>query len=383
MGSMGRAGKEGARLLTGNEAIALGALDAGCRFFGGYPITPSSEVAETMAEELPKRGGVFIQMEDEIAAMSAVIGAALGGVKAITATSGPGFSLKQEAIGYACEAEVPCVIVNIMRGGPSTGMPTLPAQADVMQAKWGTHGDHPTIAFCPERVSEAYMLTQRAFHVAERLRTPVMILADEIVGHVTEKVVFPVAGKVEIFHEPVEAIPAEGYRPFRFSGAFPPPLVPFGKGFRYHVTGLLHDETGFPTNDPERGDHLVKWLCNKVEQHADRLADVELVGIEDAEIILFAYGGTARSAKGALRLARERGLKVGLIRPITIWPFPDKIIEQATRNAKVILAAEMNLGQLAHEVEWAISRRIPVLRFNKVGGDPIVPEELLDVIEEI
>lgn len=380
---MGSSGKDGARLLTGNEAIALGAMDAGCRFFAGYPITPSSEVAETMAEELPKCGGVFVQMEDEIAAMSAVVGAAMGGAKAITATSGPGFSLKQEAIGYACEAEVPCVVVNVMRGGPSTGMPTLPAQADVMQARWGTHGDHPTIAFCPERVSEAYLLTQRAFHVAERLRTPVMILADEIVGHVTEKVVFPVAGKVEIFGENPQPVAYEGYRPFKFEGDFPPPLVPFGRGNRYHVTGLLHDETGFPINDPVFGDKMVKWLCSKVDQHADALADVELIGVEDADIIIFAYGGTARSAKGAMRMARERGMKVGLVRPITIWPFPDKIIEQATRNCKAIVAAEMNLGQLAHEVEWAISRRTPVIRLNKVGGDPIVPEEILDVMEGI
>jgi len=252
-----------------------------------------------------------------------------------------------------------------------------------MQAKWGTHGDHPTIAFCPERVSEAYMLTQRAFHVAERLRTPVMILADEIVGHVTEKVVFPVGGNVEIFGKAEPFAPGPDYRPFRFEGPFPPPLVPYGQGKRYHVTGLLHDETGFPINDPVKGDHMVKWLCQKVDQHADLLADVELIGIEDAEIILFAYGGTARSAKGAMRMARERGMKVGLVRPITIWPFPEKIIEQATRNCKVILAAEMNLGQLAHEVEWAISRRTPVLRYNKVGGDPIVPEELLGVMEEI
>lgn len=380
---MGSAGKGDARLLTGNEAIALGAIDAGCRFFGGYPITPSSEVAETLAEELPRIGGMFIQMEDEIAAMSAVVGAAMAGAKALTATSGPGFSLKQEAIGYACEAEVPCVIVNIMRGGPSTGMPTLPAQADVMQARWGTHGDHPTIAFCPERVSEAYMLTQRAFHVAERLRTPVMILADEIVGHVTEKVHFPVQGNVEIFPEPVEPFAPATYKPFRFEGEFPPPLVPFGRGVRYHVTGLLHDETGFPTNDPVKGDRLVKWLCEKVDRHADRLADVETIGCEDADIVLFAYGGTARSAKGAMRMAREKGMKVGLVRPITLWPFPEKAIIQATRNCKAVLAAEMNLGQLAHEVEWAISRSKPVLRFNKVGGDPIIPDELLDAMEGI
>jgi 2-oxoglutarate ferredoxin oxidoreductase subunit alpha len=209
-----------------------------------------------------------------------------------------------------------------------------------------------------------------------------MIMADEIVGHVTEKVTFPVQGLIDVFSEEQER-PAVNYRPFRFSGAFPPPLLPFGSGRRYHVTGLHHDETGFPTNDPVLADRQVRWLCDKVERYTDRLAEVEMIGVEDADILLFAYGGAARSAKGALRLARERGLKVGLVRPVTLWPFPEKLIQHAARNCKVILAAEMNLGQMAHEVEWAISRSKPVLRYNKVGGDPILPEELLEVMEGV
>lgn len=371
------------QLLTGNEAVAHAAIEAGARFFAGYPITPSSEIAETLAEELPKCGGVFLQMEDEIAAMSAVVGAALAGKKSLTATSGPGFSLKQEAIGYACETEVPCVIVNVMRGGPSTGLPTLPAQGDVMQARWGTHGDHPAIVLCPERVEDSYALTLRAFNLAEKLRTPVTLLMDEIVAHVTERIVLPLTDMPRMFPvEVVDSVP-ENYLPYRYEGDFPPPLVPFGKGARYHVTGLFHDETGFPTNDSAKADQLGRWLVDKVEKHKEFLWDNELQDMEDADILMFAYGATARSAKGAVRMAREKGIKVGMFRPRTLWPFPDEPLREAAARCRAVVVAEMNLGQMAHEVEWALRGKVPVHLFTKLGGEPVLPGELLKLLEEI
>ncbi len=372
----------GPRLLTGNEAVAYAAVEAGVTFFAGYPITPSSEIAETLAVLLPAHDRIFIQMEDEIAAMGAVIGAALAGAKALTATSGPGFSLKQEAIGYACETEVPCVIANVMRGGPSTGMPTLPAQGDVMQARWGTHGDHPAIALCPERVSEAYELTLRAFDYAERLRTPVILLLDEIVGHVTEKVMLPLPEKVDVSSNRETSLTPEEYKPYRFAGDFPPPLVPFGRGYRFHVTGLLHDETGFPTNDSEQGARVQHWLNGKVDQNRDMLVDYEEVETEDAEILVFAYGACSRSAKGALREARRVGLKAGLFRPRTIWPFPDVELRAAAKGVRAVLVVEMNLGQLSLEVERTLAESVEIRCLHKVGGEPILPEEILEALKE-
>ncbi len=377
---MGTEDKSVPRLLTGNEAVALAAIEAGARFFAGYPITPSSEIAETLSRELPKVGGVFIQMEDEIAAMSAIIGASLAGARTLTATSGPGFSLKQEAIGYACETEVPCVVVNVMRGGPSTGMPTLPAQGDVMQAKWGTHGDHPAIVLCPERIDDAWELTIRAFNIAEKFRTPVILLLDEIVGHLTEKLVLPLKKQPKLFDLP-QNVSKEGYLPYRFDGEYPPPLIPVGQGVPYHVTGLLHDETGFPTNDPDLAERNARWLVDKVENHKDELADVELDEVDGCDILVFAYGGCARSARGAVRMAREKGLKVGLFKPRTLWPFPEKELQEAAKTAKRVVVAEMNLGQMAHEVEWALGRSIPVELHSKLGGEPILPTEILATIE--
>jgi len=370
-------------LLTGNEAVAEAAMEAGLTFFAGYPITPSSEIAETLSRLLPKSGGVFLQMEDEIAAMSAVVGAAVAGATAMTATSGPGFSLKQEAIGYACETEVPCVVVNVMRGGPSTGLPTLPAQADVMQARWGTHGDHPTVALCPERVSETYKLTLHAFDLSEKLRTPVILLMDEIVGHLTEKLWLPLPEKVPVAHNRTTDLPPEKYMPFSYTGQLPPPLVPFGKGYRYHVTGLLHDETGFPSNSSENADRQLRWLMRKVEQNRNLMLKAEVEGAQDAEILLFAYGASARSARGAMKAARAKGLKVGLFRPVTIWPFPDEELVQAARGARVVMPIEMNLGQLAYEVMRVVDRQKRVVPFYKVGGEPILPEEISAAIEGV
>ena len=370
-------------LMTGNEAVAHAAMKAGLRFFAGYPITPSTEIAETLSAMLPKRGGVFLQMEDEIAAMSAIIGGSLAGAKTMTATSGPGFSLKQEAIGYACVTEVPCVVVNVMRGGPSTGLPTLPAQGDVMQARWGTHGDHPVVAYCPERVEEAYRMTLKCFDVAERLRTPVMLLMDEIVGHVTERIVFPVKGAVEVSSNRSTDLSPEDYRPYGYDQQLPPPLVPFGTGYRYHVSGLLHDATGFPSSDTGNANRELRWLMDKVENNRDLVVDVEQVDVEDADILLFAYGASARSAKGAMRLAREEGYKVGLFRPRSIWPFAYEELKAAAAGVKTIISIEMNLGQLTNEVKLAVEGQTPVVPFFKVGGEPVLPDEIFEAIKGV
>jgi 2-oxoglutarate/2-oxoacid ferredoxin oxidoreductase subunit alpha len=368
-------------LLTGNEAVAHAAIEAGLSFFAGYPITPSSEIAETLARLLPASNGVFLQMEDEIAAMSAIIGGALAGARTMTATSGPGFSLKQEAIGYACETEVPCVIVNVMRGGPSTGLPTLPAQGDVMQARWGTHGDHPAIALCPERVEEAYRLTLRAFDLAEMLRTPVILLLDEIVGHVTEKMMLPLANAPVVRNCRTTSLSPADYKPYCYDNKLPPPLVPFGQGYRYHVTGLLHDETGFPSSDTENATRQIHWLMDKVEKNRSEITDVETIDVEDADILLFAYGASARSAKGAMAMARQAGMKVGLFRPRTIWPFPYDEIRAAAQGKRKLISIEMNMGQLTHEVRLALEGSVPVVPYYKVGGEPVLPDELFAAIK--
>lgn len=368
------------RVLTGNEACAEGALAAGLRFYAGYPITPSSEVAEVLAAELPKIGGVFIQMEDEIASIGAIIGGSLAGVKSMTATSGPGFSLMQENIGFAAMAEVPCVIVNVMRGGPSTGLPTLPAQGDVMQARWGTHGDHPIIALAPFSVAETFDLTVRAFNLSEKYRTPVILLLDEIIGHVNEKVHMPDAAALEIMERVPPAVPPDQYLPYQHTESGVPPMAIFGQGYRFHVTGLAHDETGFPTNSAKEIGRLMARLHRKIDQNRDDIVEVDSFMMTDAETAIIAYGSTARSARHAVRLAREKGQRVGLLRLKTLWPFADVEIRAFSQQIKTWVVAEMNLGQMAHEVEWALAGAAPVKRVNKVDGDPISPLEILQAL---
>jgi 2-oxoglutarate ferredoxin oxidoreductase subunit alpha len=367
--------------MTGNEACAEGALAAGVSFFGGYPITPSSEIAEILSADLPVHGGRFIQMEDEIGAMAAVIGAALAGAKAMTATSGPGFSLKQENLGYAVMAEVPCVIVNVMRGGPSTGLPTLPSQSDVMQARWGTHGDHPTIELAPYTVRETFDLTVRAFNLSEKYRMPVILLLDEILGHVNEKVVFP--ENIEVLDRPKPTVPPSEYLPYENVPGGVPVLAPFGTGYRYHVTGLYHDETGFPTADSEKIRAKLERLHSKIDDHRDDIVEVEESDLDDAEIGIFAYGSSARSARQAVQLAREKGLAVGMLRAKTIWPFPDLEVRALADRVKTIIVPELNMGQLAHEVEWAVAGKVEVHRVNRVDGEPLTPGEVLARIEEV
>ncbi|RMF44637.1 MAG: 2-oxoacid:acceptor oxidoreductase subunit alpha [Deltaproteobacteria bacterium] len=370
-------------LLQGNDACAQGAVYAGCKFFGGYPITPSTEVAEVLSGELPKVGGKFIQMEDEIAAIASVIGASLAGSKALTASSGPGISLKQELIGYACIAEVPIVIVNVMRGGPSTGMPTGPGQSDVMQAKWGTHGDHAVIAVAPASCQEIFEETVRAFNLAEKYRMPVQILYDEIVGHMREPVTFPEPGELEVIDRTAPTVGPEDYKPFDPSQGQVPPLAAYGSGYKFHVTGLNKAPDGFPTTKAELVDAEERRQIAKV---MDNVADIEKNEeylTDDAEVIIWAFGSTSRSARYAVNELRKEGIKAGLFRPITLWPFPEKRTAELAQQAKAIVVPELNLGQMIYEVDRVAKGACAVAGVNRVDGEPINPGQIMDRVKEV
>lgn len=362
-----------ARLMQGNEAIAEGAVAAGVTFFAGYPITPSTEIAEQMAKMLPRIGGTFLQMEDEIGAMGAILGASLAGAKVMDATSGPGFSLKQELIGYAACAEIPCVLVNVQRVGPSTGQPTAPSQGDVMQVRWGTHGDHPMIALSPWSVRESFDMAVMAVNYAERFRTPVILLTDEIVGHLRENVVLPSADELEIYPRRLpKKTRAEGYQPFAVSEDLVPDVARFGDGYRIHVTGLLHDETGFPSGSPVVTENLLHRLHEKINRVGEEIIHTEEHFMEDAEYAVVSYGGTARTAYEAVRAARAEGIRVGFLRLQTIWPFADAAIGRLADRVKKILVAELNYGQLTGEVTRA-SHGTPVrpcLKYNMLDFTP-------------
>jgi 2-oxoglutarate ferredoxin oxidoreductase subunit alpha len=362
-------------LWQGNEACARAAIDAGCRFYAGYPITPSSEIAELMTAWLPSHGGVAIQMEDEIASLGAVLGASLAGAKAMTATSGPGFSLMQEHVGYAAYAEIPCVIVDVMRGGPSTGLPTSPSQADVMQARWGTHGDHPIVALAPASVQEVYELTVRAFNLAERYRTPVILLYDEVIAHVRERALLP--GTVEVVDRSRPTVAPAEWRPYQANGHAVPAMADFGAGYRWHVTGLAHDERGYPTQDGAAVARLTARLQAKLDEARDELVSWEGVALDDAETVIVAFGVSARAARRAVRVARERGERVGLFRPRTLWPFPDREIAALAGRTRKIVVAEMNLGQVVREVERAVAGRVPVTGRFRIDGQPMAPDDVL------
>lgn len=370
-----------ARLIQGNEACVMGALAAGCTFYGGYPITPSSEIAEMMVRRLPKLGGVAIQMEDEISAIATIIGASLGGAKSMTATSGPGFSLMQEHIGFATMAEVPCVIVNVMRGGPSTGMPTSPAQGDVMQARWGTHGDHPAIVLAPSSVGEVYELTVKAFNLAEQFRTPVILLYDEIIGHTREGVTLPESVTVVNRVKPDPSI--EEFWPKEAGPDGVPAMSAFGDGHRFHVTGLTHDPRGFPTNDTVVAEALISRLHNKIESRLDEVVEVEEYLLDDADVAIFAYGIVGRTAKLAIDRARADGIKAGLIRPLTLWPFPTAQVGAVAEQVDTIVVAEMNLGQLIGEVERSAKGRAEIVPLLRTGGESITPLALEEVLSKI
>ena len=378
--SQKRALPAGSSFMNGDIACAEGAIAAGCRFFAGYPITPATEIAEHLSQRMPEVGGTYIQMEDEIASMAAVIGASYTGLKAMTATSGPGFSLMQENIGLAVMTEAPCVVVDIMRGGPSTGQPTLPGQQDVMQAKWGSHGDYGIIALSPCSVQEMFDLTIEAFNLAETYRVPTFLMGDEIVGHMWEKVVIPSPEKISIVNRKKPNVSPELYQPFMPDDDLVPPMASFGKGYHFHATGLTHDEHGFPrTTSSEAQTKLVRRLCDKIGKNADRIVKVDEVLLKDAEIGVVAYGIVARAALSAVRQAREKGIKAGLLRPVTLWPFPEKQIAEMAKQVKAIVVPEMNCGQLVREVE-RVAKETPVTFLGKLGEDPHTPAEILQSI---
>ena len=370
-------------LMQGNEACVEGAIAAGLRFFAGYPITPSTEIAEVCAARLPQVGGKFLQMEDEIASLACVIGASTTGTKAMTATSGPGFSLKQENLGYASAAEIPLVLVDVQRSGPSTGLPTSPSQGDVMMARWGTHGDHPVIAISPSSVKECYELAVRCFNLSEKYRTPVIFLMDEMVAHLREGIEIPDEGALEIIDRPTVANPDPKRKPYEVDeGELVPRMAAFGQGQRYNITGLLHDESGFPTNDNKIAGALVRRLMQKIELNRDDIVEVEEIGMEDADVMIYCYGGTARAAISAMEEARAKGIKCGIFRPKTIWPFADKELIAAAEKVKKIVVAEHNYGQLLYEVIRVVGKDKPVGFVGKVDGTVITPEEILCEIEK-
>jgi len=380
--------KPALRLISGNHACALGAVAAGCRFFAGYPITPSSEIAERLSRLLPEVDGVFVQMEDEIASIAAVIGASMGGVKALTATSGPGFSLKQENIGYAAGAEIPCVIVNVMRGGPSTGMPTRPAQGDIMQARWGSHGDYPIVVLAPASVREIYDETIRAFDLAETLRTAVVVLYDQVIAQLTETVdLSDTDGRVRAqglarVERKWASGPREAYQPYATDADGIPAMSRPGAGYRVHTTGLNHAENGFPTQNPEAVTRNLGRLLTKFDRHRDTIDSWQALGCDDAEVLIVAIGISARAATRAIDIARARGVRLGLFRPITLWPFPEKALREVAARARAVLVPEMNAGQLSLEVERILDgKRVDAIhRFN---GEPIAPAEIAERAESL
>ncbi len=357
-----------------------GALRAGCRFFAGYPITPATEISEILSIKLPQGGGTFIQMEDEIASLGAVIGASLAGVKSMTATSGPGFSLMQENLGFAIIAEVPCVIVNVMRGGPSTGLPTFPSQSDVMQARWGTHGDHPAIVLSASTVRECYDITIQAFNLSEKFRTPVIVLIDEVVARMREKMTLSDGEEIAIFNRVKPTVPPEWYIPFEDTPSGVPAMANFGEGYRYHVTGLTHDIRGFPTSRSDEIGPFIARLHRKISQHFLEIQRAEFFETEDAEITIVAYGCVARSAKRAMIEAREKGIKVGLLKLVTLWPFVRSAVEKVLQTSKFLIVPEMNMGQVSREVKRVNRGMAKVLTLNKVDGTIITPEEILNRI---
>ena len=372
---------EGLHFINGDHACAEGAMAAGCGFFGGYPITPSTEVAELLARRLPEVGGVFIQMEDEMGSMASVLGASAAGLRAMTATSGPGLSLMLENIGLGVMMEIPSVIINVQRGAPSTGLPTLPGQSDIMQAKWGSHGDYEIVAYAPWSPQEFFDLTIHAFNIADRFRTPVIVLADEVVGHMVEKVVIPPQTEIPIWER--KKPPESPNGPFNAFQALDPDLVPpmahAGEGYRVHFTGLTHDERGYPDMSPEVHHELVVRLNRKISQNAEEMIRTECEYLDDAKIVVVSFGSTARSARRAVRTARDNGIPVGFIRLVSIWPFPESLFQELSNSMDVFIVAEMNLGQISKELQRHVCQ--PVVGVHHAGGTMMRPERIYEAIE--
>ena len=371
------------RLLQGNEAIVEGALAAGCRFFAGYPITPASEISEVLSVRLPQAGGTFIQMEDEIASMGAVIGASLAGVKSMTATSGPGFSLMQENLGFACGAEVPCVVINVMRGGPSTGLPTNPAQGDVQQARWGTHGDHPIIVLAVSTVEDCFEITVCAFNLSEKYRVPVVILSDEMVAHTRESVLLPSPEEYEVIDRATPSMPPEWYIPYEDTTRGVSPMAAFGEGYRYHVTGLVHDVRGFPTQRPEEVRAFITRLYRKITKGFDEIQMTSSMMTEDAEVAVITFGSVARSARRAVLEARERNIKAGLLQLITLFPFPRHPVEGLLKQCRAVLVPEMNMGQISREVKRVDTEGTYIKKYSRIDGQFVTPGEILSQLKKL
>lgn len=368
----------------GNEAVVEGALIAGCNFYAGYPITPSSEIMEVMAQRLPMtEDGVFIQMEDEIASLGATIGASLTGRKVMTATSGPGFSLMQEHLGYGCMVEAPLVLVNVMRGGPSTGLPTSPAQGDVQQARWGTHGDHPVIVLSAANVQECLEMTVTAFNFAEKYRTPVILLIDEVTAHTREKITVPEPEEFAIYSRVAPTVPPEWYKPYSDTARGVPAMAAIGSGYRHHVTGLTHDVMGYPTSRPQEVEDFNHRLFRKIDQFFDDIQMVDEFMTDDAEVGVVAYGSVARSAHYAVAKAREEGIKAGLITLKTLFPFPRKYVEKLCRRCDVVIVPEMNMGQMSREVKRVNNGACRVRTINRVDGQIITPSQILKSLSQV
>jgi len=372
----------GEHFIHGDAACAEGGIAAGCRFFAGYPITPATEIAERMARRLPEVGGVYIQMEDEIGSMAAILGASWGGTKSMTSTSGPGFSLMMENIGLGMMTETPCVVVNVQRGGPSTGLPTLVGQADVMQARWGSHGDYGCIALAPSSPQDCFDLTIQAFNLSEIYRQPVFVLGDEVIGHVTEKVVIPRREDLKIVQRPKPKQAPSHYLGFDTKGPLPAPMAVAGAGYHVHVTGLTHDERGYPVITDVVQERHVRHIVDKIRRNADKIIQVETVGLEDAEVAVVAYGCTARVARQAVEDLRTRGHRVGLIRLVTLWPFPSNLIRSVAEQVKAFVVPEINYGQMAYEVDRTAQGKAEVLLMALMGGSIHTPAEIEEAVGE-
>lgn len=373
----------GSHFIDGDHAACEGALAAGARFAAGYPITPSTEVVERFSQRIPKVGGTFIQMEDELAASITIQGAVWGGAKAFTVTSGPGFSLMMEHIGYAAMTETPCVFIDVQRGGPSTGLPTLPAQADMMQVRWGSHGDYEIIALCPNSPQECFDLTIEAFNLSEKYRVPVFVMMDEVVGHMTEKVVIPPADQIEVEPRHFTRKDTQSFRLYEPCDNEVPDMVKAGDGYNVHVTGLTHDERGYPNMTPPIQDKLVKRLKTKITDNAESICKFETENLDDADVVVVSYGITSRVAERAISMAREKGIKVGKFRLITAWPFPEKAIRDIAKKVKAFVVAELNLGQMVREVERCAGGDAKTELVGHAGGTVHHPEEILDAILEV
>ncbi|MGD9401242.1 MAG: 2-oxoacid:acceptor oxidoreductase subunit alpha [bacterium] len=372
----------GEHFLNGDHASAEGAMAAGCKFFGGYPITPSSEIAERMSERLPEVGGIYIQMEDELASMNAILGAAWGGWKTMTCTSGPGFSLMMENLGLGIVLETPTVLVNIQRGGPSTGLPTLVGQADMMQARWGSHGDYEIIALAPSSPQEMFDHTYKAFGLAEQYRVPVLVMSDECVGHMTEKVVIPPADELPVYPRRYTKKKPGEYLPFKVSKDGIPDMVKAGDGYNIHVTGLTHDERGYPVINAEAQDVMVRHLMDKINDNRDKIIETQEIDIEGADAVIVSYGISSRTCYRALDMAREAGLKVGMYRLVTVWPFPERQIRELAKKVKSLVMVELNFGQVYYEVERCACGNARTYLVPHAGGDIHDPADILAVLKE-